>query len=450
MFRRNNNWQRPQRPNSGLDVAAPPFGPLIESIAIADLAKSASKYSSSAAVTDCEVLASYNWLDRAQPTMKVPGAPPRWTPLSAPRQLHEDSGVYYRDKNAARYSSHPMEPAVRAILTMQPDAPTKEVHIVACGSTLGNLLRFVRRDERAFRMLVEVVGNTVHLIRRENSPTATIPDVQGYGHTFPEAYTTWDADVRGSASHQRILRYQFGGLGCIVRHEGDGYLKDQLGSTTQPKRERGAADPVEDLVASLADNNITSKTPATSSQLQMLSGGFEVPQSAVFDLKTRSSVRRGRDFLGEELPRMWVAQIPNFVLAYHNRGVFNDIEVIDVSSKLKDWEREQNNELSQLAALLHRIVDVAQANHRLEIAHRVLGKLEVLKQTPGLPALCSAGVLLKWIRWLGTAGTVMYSSDGEYDSDVRGGELDWSDSDNDDRDFTACSQECAYCGRCTY
>jgi DNA-directed RNA polymerase subunit H (RpoH/RPB5) len=39
---------------------------------------------------------------------------------------------------------------------------------------------------RIFRMIVELVGQTVFLVRRENSPTERIPNVRGYGHTFPE------------------------------------------------------------------------------------------------------------------------------------------------------------------------------------------------------------------------------------------------------------------------
>lgn len=98
-----------------------------------------------------------------------------------------------------------MLPAIEAILKQNPDFDTKGIDIVGCGSTLGNLLRFARNIDKKFRMIVECVGSTVFFIRRENSPTQTIPDVRGYGHTFPEAYTTWDAAVRGSETHQRVI-----------------------------------------------------------------------------------------------------------------------------------------------------------------------------------------------------------------------------------------------------
>lgn len=343
-----------------------------------------------------------------------------------------------------------MEPAVQAILAMHPEPLEERVDIVACGSTMGNLLRFVRGEDRPFRMLVEVVGDAVHLIRRENSPKETILGVRGYGHTFPEANTTWDTSVRGSASHQRILRYDFGGLSCVVRHEGDGYLRDKMETLpSDPKRRVGVqGDSVEALTALLDDNKMSQRAPVRESQLQIQSGGFEVPQSAVFDLKTRSCLRKGRDFLGEELSRMWVAQIPNFILAYHNRGVFNDVEVMDVSAKIKDWERTMNRELSLLAALLHRIIDLARSseNGRLELNRQALVELEVRAQTPDLSPAFSAEVMAKWESWLASTA----SEDEDETTDEKGGSvLSWSDGEGDE-DYTACSKECSYCGRCTY
>ncbi|TKW56232.1 hypothetical protein CTA1_3739 [Colletotrichum tanaceti] len=446
--RRNHPWR--QRP--------PPLGPLVEKVDVAELVKPAKGYRSSAQVTNCELVASYNWLDKQQPTVMIPGAPPKWTPLSEPRELTEDNGVYYRDKNAARYPAHPMEPAARAVLTMHPEPLTKPVDVVACGSTIGSLLRFVRGNERPFRMLVEVVGGVVHLIRRENSPTEAISNVKGFGHTFPEAYTTWDASVRQSTSHQRVLRYDFAGLGCIVRHAGDGYLEDKLGplSSRAPPSD-DEQDSIDALAKGLDAGGITSKTPIHSSKLNLLSGGFPVPQTAVFDLKTRSILRRNKDFLGEELPRMWVAQIPNFILAYHKRGTFTEIEVMDVSDKVKTWEASMNRELSQLAALLHRIVGLARASQdaRLEVSRQALTTLEVRKQCAGVSPVFSADMMAKWTAWLAAGAPREAGPDDSSNSEGSSNDSDDSDDDNlawgdGDGDYTACSEKCSYCGRCTY
>lgn len=69
-------------------------------------------------------------------------------------------------------------------------APPGLIDVFGCASTLGNLLRFVRGESACFRILVKVIGLTVHFICREKSPREFIKDVISYGYTFLENYTT--------------------------------------------------------------------------------------------------------------------------------------------------------------------------------------------------------------------------------------------------------------------
>ena len=115
---------------------------------------------------------------------------------------------------------------------INPDFEAGNADVVGCGSTLGNLLRFAAGADRSFHFKVEYIGKTLFLVRQEQSPTELLQGVRGYGHTFPEAYTTWDFEMRGSASHQRLIQYSFGGLKLIVRSETDGYLKGRLNTET--------------------------------------------------------------------------------------------------------------------------------------------------------------------------------------------------------------------------
>jgi hypothetical protein len=84
---------------------------------------------------------------------------------------------------------------------MHLDFDLSSLDIVGCGSTLSNLLRFCGGLDKDFRFNVDLVGDTIFLIRKESSLTALISDIRGYGHTFPEAYTIWELEVKGSASH---------------------------------------------------------------------------------------------------------------------------------------------------------------------------------------------------------------------------------------------------------
>ncbi|KAL2131439.1 hypothetical protein VTI74DRAFT_5108 [Chaetomium olivicolor] len=476
------NWSRKSqpwytnRPGAETYTASPPpaRGDLIRSIRIDELEGQAEKYAHLTTVRDARTVTSYNWLDKggAGPNIFVPGRPPVWTPQSNPSRLKEDSGSYFRDKNAARYPKHPMEPAVVASLAADDTIPA-EVDIMACGSTFGNLLRFVRGQNKSCRMLVYKLGRTVFLVRRENSPTELIPGVRGFGHTFPEANTTWEADVRGSASHQRVLRYSFGGLELLVRFEADGYIKPTSSKSTpsQSPPNNNPATTLDDLTGSLSTTTISppsffsSSSLSSSPALSITPAGALTPQSTLLDLKTRSTkTRYERDHLAEELPRLWIAQIPTFILAFHTRGLFltQDIEIRDVRDEVKKWEEEHSKELAMLAGLLHWIREVVQQEGgeegRVEIflGQNTDGKLEVRKVVGAVGGVVSEGVREQWER-SGKDGGVEEKggdsgrSDGEKGVDGEGHENGLAWDDEETPDYTACSaEECGYCGRCDY
>ncbi|KAK6815538.1 hypothetical protein RU639_008813 [Aspergillus parasiticus] len=357
-------------------------------------------------ITECTVVGSYNWLNRKNPTIVIPGKPPAWTPMAAPENLLEDIGEYFRDPNAARYPSYPLQPAVEAILRMNDTSESNNVDIVACGSAMGNLLRYVRNIDKDFKIIIEAVGSTVFFVRRENSPTETIPGVRGYGHTFPEASTTWEEGVKGSESHQRMVQYNFAGLRCVVRFEADGYFPtspiSQAGYALNEVQNRA------DLLSALfEESTVTSHAPEDKEHLVIQTGGQSVSQSSIFNLKTRSFRRKDDSILGEELPRMWVSQISNFNLAFHEDGLFNDF-----------------------AALLKVLTAFAQgrADGRFEVVHD--------EESKEAPLQSYTGAYQAMIGLRPTNDEVL--------------NLDWGSES--EKDHTACSAStCGYCRHfCTY
>ncbi|KAL7934608.1 hypothetical protein V8C35DRAFT_326998 [Trichoderma chlorosporum] len=439
---------RPRNPLvQAVESLPPPLGELIETINRGDFENIPAE-NDFFGITKTELIASYNWADQKDPKIIVPGRPPLWKPLDKPRELLEDNGVYFRDNNSAFFPKHPLEPAIVSVLKMHPSS--LHIDLVGCTSTIGNLLRFVqgslvRGVDRSFRMLVEVVDNTVHFIRRENSPTEQILGVRGFGHAFPEAYTTWASDVRPSKSHHRMIKYRFGGLDLLVRHSSDGYLekKDTNGLLTA----KSSASEDNDLASILGSLSIgTSSVPPTDSDLlEVVDGGQLTPQECIFDLKTRSIKAIETDTLGEELPRLWLAQVPNFILAHHKRGTFDNVEVADVRDDIQNWEKSHQEDLSRLSALLHRIITMAleKRGTPLEIVKSNGGPLEIRHRLPDTGAVFSDPVRDQWFEWLGDSGDAGEGQSGESGGD-RG-----SDSDSDSGDFTACNEECGYCGKCS-
>lgn len=63
--------------------------------------------------------------------------------------------------------------------------------------------------------------STALFTRVETKTTETIRGFCGFGRSFEKAYTAQQAGMNG---YYRIVRYNFGGMGCVVRHETDGYV----------------------------------------------------------------------------------------------------------------------------------------------------------------------------------------------------------------------------------
>ncbi|KAF1730683.1 hypothetical protein CRV24_008752 [Beauveria bassiana] len=452
-----------------------PVGPVLETLSRIDFLRDSMK-AKTARITDCETIASFNWLGERDAHIVVPGCGHETNPSLGPCKLKEDDGVYYRDRNAAQYPDFPVEPTVESILRMASRAgasiATGEIDIFGCGSTLGNLLRFILGDRLTFRILIEVLGTTVHFIRREKSPQETIPDVRGYGHSFPENYTTWDPAVRGSSSHQRVIKYRFGGLGCLVRFEGDGYLPDKLGTLarkskrgideTRPMEKEDYRSP-EELFSSLAVSHETSSS--SKSGIKITNAGYVVPQRAIFDLKTRSVKRKHqeREIITGEMPRLWLRQIPTLVLAYHSSGFFNDIKIRDVRTGVANWEKQNADSLASFAELLGKIVKFARHKQdgRLEITcnegdNFLLLRAQTTDIRPAFTPLTGA----RWRAWL-----MKGSSDGtetRKDAQAKHYSFGVSNAPDDSRvnaedlyndegvsiDYAACDEECGYCGHC--
>ncbi|EPE03907.1 geranylgeranyl pyrophosphate synthetase [Ophiostoma piceae UAMH 11346] len=509
---RGGHWGRSQEQNGyGLfnryqkapAVAASPrpaFGPLIRSIMVSDI--DVKDENMPAVITDCELVGSYNWLDSKSPLILIPGGPPRWTPLAQALPLQGDSGTYFRDINSARLPLHPMEPVAHAVckgISSQKGADL-DIDIVACGYTFGNLLRFIRRDElepggcKPFRLVAQLIGSddeskedgkskaTLFLVRRENAPDECIPGISGFGHTFPEAYTTWDAATRKSKSHQRLIKYRFGGLNILLRSEADGYFHQTTqkasSGAVRPAAEKTGIDDIDNLFASFGMGSQAASSPVdtaeTEDSLQVQHGGSSQPQSAIFDIKTRSIWKKEQhdEMLDQEMPRLWCRQMPTFILAFHRKGVFakEDIEIIDVRQDITKWEQDHQESLQKLAELLQMIlaqVKVLPRGKKLEICHTEGDGadecLEFREPGPGaMDALSEKGRRL----WMGQdddgddvdgSAHVDEDEDEDDESDSRSyngrfnDDSGWSDADLEELDYTACSSsDCGYCGKCPY
>lgn len=189
-------------------------------------------------IVNYKFLASYNWLDAVKATILIPGCPPRWNPPTLPVQVPKDSGRSFIDQNSYRRPRSPYAPFFQCLLTLQPNLDMTTICVITDRNSLRKLLAFASVNARdPFRIDVEMVGDTMVLIRREKSNVQHIrkDDDQGYGHEFEKAFSTFDKDLRGSRSHHRIVQYDLGAMKCLLRFEADAYVYGDEPSETDKK-----------------------------------------------------------------------------------------------------------------------------------------------------------------------------------------------------------------------
>jgi hypothetical protein len=315
-----------------------------------------------ATITDVKPLASYNWIEAANPTIAVPGIPPRWSPPLVPRQLPKDTGLVYIAQNAARHPSSPLEPLFRALYTAEPAFDLRSVDVVSDRNNIRKLLTFIdpsssRNGLEPFTIDVESNGSTVVFSRTETKTKEYIAphEFKGYGHEFEKAYTT--SDIRDSTGHHRIVSYRFGGLTFIIRHEVDGYVEE--GAASRPTRKAKAsegASHLTDLLGALSIGDPPKTTRPPGSKMAIREEGHSVPLNSTLEIKTRVSHKPM--LIRDVAPQLWVSQTPKLIRAYHQRGKFPIPQVEDVTDQIRAWERHHQANLKKLAALIKKIVVV--------------------------------------------------------------------------------------------
>ncbi|KAI0011307.1 hypothetical protein F4779DRAFT_637469 [Xylariaceae sp. FL0662B] len=410
-----------------------PLGCLIMEISLEDAKNSASSVED-AKIKECRHVGSYSLIDSDLQKIVVPGQPAAWDPPQLPSQLRGDYGEYLRDHNGARFPKHPMQAAVQSVLALNEGFDPSGIDIMGCASTLGDILRFTRSVELTFRFDVEMVGNTLFLIR--NCKKEIIPDVRGYGHSFLDAFTSYGDDVNGTKSHQRIIAYTFGGLKCLVRFECDGYFVSKNGVST--------------VVRGLDRLNLPETSAANS--ITMEKAGKIVPQDMILEIKTMSQAR-GQIDKSSHLPRLWLRQIPNFITAYHIRGNFEDVRKESLQEDLVNWEIEHEPELQDFASTLRcLIIEVKRASHlKLELYRTGTGPLQ-LRQRGGE---AREALPKEWMDiWAGNPPEEL----GQGDQDTLSDDDESYPRDNSDEsedsdgnflfDLSACGPSCGYCGHC--
>lgn len=254
--------------------------------------------------------------------------------------------MVFIDQNAARNPRFPLEPLLRALTAENPEFNIADVDLVTDRNNIRKLLRFVQASSTdTFQIRVEVAGEKTALFTRVEAKTEEfIQGFRGFGHAFEDAYTKKPS---GSTGHHRIVGYSFGGLKCVVRHETDGYTgKEGL---------RELTDDLSDVLGGLAISN-TGSINSHLGPVEVITDGKAVDRSLTIEIKTRAA-SRALD-MAEVSSQLWISQTPTLVVGYHRNGLFDNIQLQDMTEPLNQWETTNQKDLYKLASLLVKIIEV--------------------------------------------------------------------------------------------
>ncbi|KAA8572097.1 hypothetical protein EYC84_002020 [Monilinia fructicola] len=84
----------------------------------------------------------------------------------------------------------------------------------------------------------------------------------------------------------------------------------------------------------------------------------------------------------EILPRLWLSQTPNFLIAYHEFGLFNKPQISNVKDKVLEWQGRNSTLLSKFHVLVKRIMEIVKdsEDNRVEVSWDGEGPLRVTEQ----------------------------------------------------------------------
>jgi hypothetical protein len=242
---------------------------------------------------------------------------------------------------------------------MQPHLSMRDLDLVTDRNCLRKLLRFVSEDvDQSFRIDVKIQGGVMFLCRWEAELRRIILSSQnfGFGHSFEKATTIFDKTLGDSSGHHQVVRYNLGGIRCLVRYEADGYTNGLGEPSNKTKAEEGdEGDDADDLLSALKSMSIASPRVKATGSVLVLNKGWVVQPSTIIEIKTRSAHRRLQ--LNDIIPQLWFAQTQNLFVGYHINGQFQEVEKLSMKLEFERWEKQHQAHLRKLVGLLKKLKD---------------------------------------------------------------------------------------------
>jgi hypothetical protein len=297
---------------------------------------------------------SYSFMDKEKTTISVPGSPPVFKRPRAedfPLRVAPDTGYHFMDEHAERAPIYQYEPAFQAMALMSPDTRLNDVDIVINRTTILNLIKFLKGTSfQEFHLHLDFEKNTLFIGRQVRN--AKVRSTRNsYGRNFEAALT--ESGINDATTHHRMLKYKFGSLTLVVRHEADAY--DPTIVTPRDPDVLPTVHPSFDPGDYNAENIQCDESQGTI----VIPQGKVVPQHQILELKSNASSR--------PLDQMWLGRTPTCCLGGKHNAAFDgtykrrDIRIKSVTQKgdhkdnykgFESWEADNQEVLQKLVTLL--------------------------------------------------------------------------------------------------
>lgn len=204
--------------------------------------------------------------------------------------------------------------------------------------------------------------------------------------------------MKGSVSHQRLIKYDFEAFKLIVRSESDGYFKENAQASTKHSLPNKKDDGIPALLDATSSMVLSASPSSATGILSLEIRGHTIAQSCIFDIKTRSLTTARPLDMNEVKRRLWVNQTPNFVFAQHTRGRFTDIKKQKIQDDILEWEKENEDLLKRYSAVLTQVVEFVKAvKGKVQVVRIGDGPLQIREHVAGEEAGALSDAMRK--RW---------------------------------------------------
>ncbi|KAG4435840.1 hypothetical protein IFR05_008666 [Cadophora sp. M221] len=344
-------------------------GNLIKTIYVEASETQEGAYDEEITIKNYESIASYSWKGIEHPTIYVPGLPPKLTLPILPVQLQRDNLTPSKPRSPAAA----LDPLFQALLHTHPNFDMFPFHLVSDRNSLRNFLSFASSSPKTWRVDVDMINTTMFFSQWEEFRIMLINGHQdsGYGHNFEDCVTTRELGLEDSIHHERVVRYELGGMDCLVRFEADAYLDgnedgESEGQETTPSNDLPAPKPSKIV-----------KTPPYK-LVHVISRGHDIDSDLIAEVKS-CSIQNSFN-LNQTMPQLWFSQTRHLCVGYHKDGhVTKELEMRDMKEELRKWEARNQAHLKNMVRVIREIREIAKKAKKCTVVCTKVDGVKCLK-----------------------------------------------------------------------